>query len=371
MAKNSFIDKVIKGFNNEDVIKFSEKDGFTEIKSWAHSGSPTLDYNLKTFGFPTGIIEIAGKSRSGKTTLGLMGMKNFMKENPETGVCVILSSENRDNKDYALQLGIDTTRIIIMKIRYVEKMFLMVKKLMSDVEKVFKEEKLGVPKYYFMWDSLGATLSKSELDTMEENTQTLSKKFDKGDDITDLKHEKVGAFAKSAKMFAKFLMGEMYNRTIHFIMLNHQYDTIGGTGGRKSTGGEWVELLPCLRISTTLIGHEKVDDVEIAQITKVKVVKNDFGSRKSTEIRILLGYGVVLSDEDIDYAIEKGILTKVSAKKISFMNEKMKWSSLREFTNLYFNNDKLLPALHNKIMKSRRADLMAEKAKLKGGNEDE
>ena len=65
----------IKVFANfEDVIKFEDKDGFKEIKSWAHTGSPTLDYNLRTFGLPTGIIEIAGRSRSGKTTLGLVAM---------------------------------------------------------------------------------------------------------------------------------------------------------------------------------------------------------------------------------------------------------------------------------------------------------
>ena len=64
--KNNIIDAIVKKFNNEDVIKFADKDGFKEVKSWAHTGSPTLDFNLNTFGLPTGIIEIAGKSRSGK-----------------------------------------------------------------------------------------------------------------------------------------------------------------------------------------------------------------------------------------------------------------------------------------------------------------
>lgn len=358
--KNNIVDDIVKRFNNEDVIKFADKDGFKEIKSWSHTGSPTLDFNLRTFGLPTGIIEIAGKSRSGKTTLGLMGMKSFLKENPEDGIAVILSSENRDNKDYALQLGIDVNKIIIVKVRYVEKMFMMVKKLLDDIDEIFKEKKMGKPKFFFLWDSLGATLSKSELDTMEENTETLSKKFDKGDDIGDLKHEKIGAFAKSAKMFAKFLMGEMYSRVIHFVMLNHQYDTIGGMGrsSRKSTGGEWVELLPCLRLSMGLKGHERIDDEEVAQITEVKVVKNDFGSRKRTDIRILLGYGIILSDDDINYALESGILKKEGAKKISFMNGKLKWSTPREFFKLYRDGDKFLLILHTKIKNSMQKDLL-------------
>ena len=80
------IDKLVKRFDNENIIKFSEKDAFADMKSWAHSGSPELDFNLGTFGFPQGIVEIAGASRGGKTTLALEAMKNFQKENKEDGV---------------------------------------------------------------------------------------------------------------------------------------------------------------------------------------------------------------------------------------------------------------------------------------------
>lgn len=369
----SLIDKIVQKFNNSDVIKFSDKDSFTECKSWCHTGSPTLDYNLKTFGLPTGIIEIAGKSRSGKTTLGLMAMKYFLKENPDNGIAVILSSENRDNKDYALQLGMDVDKIIIVKIRYVEKMFMMVKKLLEDVDEMFEKENLGKAKFFFLWDSLGATLSKSELETMEENTEMMSKKFDRGEDISDLKHEKVGAFAKSAKMFSKFILGEMYSRVIHFVMLNHQYDSIGGMGvaTRVSTGGEWVQLMPCIRLSMKLIGHEKIDDEEVAQITEVKVVKNDFGSRKKTNIRILLGYGIILSDDDIEYALENGILQKEGVKKISFMNGKLCWKSPRELFGLYYTHNKYLSVLHTKIKSAMQKDLMKEKSNMRNKEESD
>lgn len=357
--KNNLIDKIVKKFNSDDVIKFSDKDGFSEVKSWAHTGSPTLDYNLRTFGLPTGIIEIAGKSRSGKTTLGLMAMKYFLKENPDNGVAVILSSENRDNKDYALQLGLPVNQIIIVKIRYVEAMFLQVKKLITDAKEVLKAEKL-TPKFFFLWDSLGATLSKSELETMEENTKRLDKELQKGTDVEDieLKNEKMMAFAKEAKKFAKFIMSEMYSNIMHFVMLNHQYEqSTMGISTRKSTGGEWVSLMPTIRLSMNLKSHEKIDDVEVAQISEVKVIKNDFGSRKKTDIRILLGYGIILSNEDIEYACEVGILKKEGVKKVSFLNGKLTWSSPRELFKHYYDNNKLLTVLHSKIKKSMQNDL--------------
>ena len=374
MSKN-IIDRIVKKFNSEDVIKFSDKDGFKDIKSWAHTGSPTLDYNLHTFGIPTGIVEIAGMSRSGKTTLGLIAMKNFLKENQEDGIAVILSSENRDNKDYALQLGLPVNRIIIVKVKYVEAMFMQVKKLVMDADEIMKEDKMK-PKFFFLWDSLGATLSKSELDTMEENTKRLEKELQRGSEVEDieLKNEKMMAFAKEAKKFAKSIMSEMYTHVMHFVMLNHQYDnTAPGSfiTTKKSTGGEWVSLFPTLRLSMSLVKHEKIDDVEVAQITRVKVVKNDFGSRKPTDIRILLGYGIILSQEDIDYALEVGILQKEGAKKISFMKGKLSWSSPRELFKLYQEHDKLLIVLHNKIKKSMQNDLIALKKSLSNGIEED
>lgn len=356
----SIIDKIVQKFNSEDVIKFSDKDGFKDIKSWAHTGSPTLDYNLRTFGLPTGIIEIAGKSRSGKTTLGLMAMKYFLQENPDDGIAVILSSENRDNKDYALQLGLPVSRIIIVKVKYVEAMFMQVKKLIMDADEVMKEMKMK-PKFFFLWDSLGATLSKSELDTMEENTKRMEKELQRGTEVEDieLKNEKMMAFAKEAKKFAKSIMSEMYTHVMHFVMLNHQYEqsTMGVTT-RKSTGGEWVSLMPTLRLSMNLKSHEKIDDEEVAQISEVKVVKNDFGSRKKTEIRILLGYGIILAQSDIDYALETGILKKEGAKKVSFMNGKFSWSSNRELFRHYYEHNKFIKILHNKIRRSMQNDLV-------------
>lgn len=370
---SSIIDKIVKRFNSEDVIKFSDKDGFSAIKSWCHTGSPTLDYNLHTFGLPTGIIEIAGKSRSGKTTIGLMAMKSFLKENPDDGIAVILSSENRDNKDYALQLGLPVNRIIIVKVKYVEAMFLQVKKLIMDADEILKEEKLK-PKFFFLWDSLGATLSRSELETMTENSARMEKALSRGEEVEDfeLKNEKMMAFAKEAKKFAKSIMSEMYTHIVHFVILNHQYEQSNmGITTRKSTGGEWVELFPTIRLSVKLKGHEKLDDVEVAQITEVKVVKNDFGSRKSTDIRILLGYGIILSQEDIDYALETGILKKEGAKKVSFMNGKLSWSSPRELFKLYTEHNKLLNVLETKIKKSMQGDLLALKERLNQGIETE
>lgn len=370
----NFIEKLVKKFDNEEIIKFSDKDAFADMKSWAHTGSPELDYNLGTFGLPAGIVEIAGVSRGGKTTLALEAMKNFQKENKDTAICVILSSENRDNKDYARRIGIDVDNVMIVKVTFVEKMFLIVKRIIDETLILFKENKIKEqPKFMFIWDSLGATLSMSEKSTMEENNALLEKRMNKGEELTEMKHEKIGAFAKEAKKFAKYILAEMYDKTIHFIILNHTYDTITGMGisTKKSTGGEWVQYMPTLRLQVALKGMERLDDEEVAQITQVKVIKNDFGSRKKTDIRILLGEGVILSQNDIDYAIESGILKKEGAKKVTFLNGKLSWSTPREFFQLYHDRNKFLPVLHKQIQKAMQKDLLELKAKYNGDDVEE
>lgn len=363
---SNVLSKLTARFNSDDVITFKKKDGFAEVKSWAHTGSPELNWNLRTYGLPTGIIEIAGRSRSGKTTEGLEAMKYFLDENPETGLACILSSENRDNKDYAIQLGIDPSRVVIIKIHYVEQMFVRVSKFVKDAHALFDEAGFKEkPKFFFLWDSLGATLSKAEYDALRANVENMDKAAAKGEELEKLQEPKMMAFAKSAKMFAKGLVGLCYTNVIHFVILNHQYEqNVMGVTSRKSTGGEWVELMPTLRLQMRVTEMKKIDDVEVAQISEVKVIKNDFGSRQKTYIRILLGYGIILSEEDINYAVERGIIQKPSKTVYTALNGKLRWKSDRELYQLYYDQNPLLDTLGKVITAARHRDLREWRKKM-------
>lgn len=363
---SNVLSKLTARFNSDYVITFKKKDGFTEVKSWAHTGSPELNWNLRTYGLPTGIVEIAGRSRSGKTTEGLEAMKYFLDENPETGLACILSSENRDNKDYAIQLGVDISRVAIVKIHYVEQMFVRVSKFVKDAHALFEEAGIKEkPKFFFLWDSLGATLSKAEYDALRANVENMDKAAAKGEELEKLQEPKMMAFAKSAKMFAKGLVGLCYTNVIHFVILNHQYEqNIMGATSRKSTGGEWVELMPTLRLQMRVTEMKKIDDVEVAQISEVKVIKNDFGSRQKTYIRILLGYGIILSEEDIDYAVERGIIQKPSKTVYTAMNGKLRWKSDRELYQLYYDQNPLMDTLAKVITAARHKDLREWRKKM-------
>jgi RecA/RadA recombinase len=358
---SSITDKLIAKFNDGDVVKFSDKDIFKDMKTWIHSGSPELEANISILGFPVGITEIAGKSRSGKTTLALMGMKNFQKEHPD-GVCIILSSENRDNKEYAQQIGIDTKKVIIVKSKFVEDLFLKLQIQLNMISKLWDEDEEleGKPKVFIFWDSLGATLSRSEQEVFQENVKKLQKSIEKGTKM-EMDHSQPGAFAKQGKASMKNILSQIYEMDIVFIILNHTMAKIGGRGGRTSGGGEWIEYLPTLRLETILIENEKIDDVEVAQYTKIKIIKNDFGPRKETIVEILLGYGLVLSENDIKYALDKGILNLKGKTGISFLGDKLVWNSKRTFYQNYKDKNKFLPILHKRITNARHKDILIEK----------
>ena len=73
--------------------------------------------------------------------------------------------------------------------------------------------------------------------------------------------------------------------------------------------------------------------------------------------------------EDIEYALEAGILKKEGAKKVSFMNGKLSWKSPRELFALYENHNKFLQILHTKIKSDMQKDLL--KIKSSYGNDDD
>lgn len=356
----SIVDKLIKRFNNEDVLKFSDKDLFSEQNMWITTGSPSLDLNLNTLGIPAGLSLVAGDSRSGKTTLCLHLMKNFQRKFPD-GVCIILSSESRDNKIYAKKIGIDTDQVLIIKSKFLEDLFYKLQFAIDDTKAIWKQEKLkGKPKFFVMWDSVGGTLSRAEVKAFRENVDAMRKSLEKGKDKEAEIEVKMMAFQKEAKRLVKSLVAQMSEIDMCFMAIAHTGDSTNGRG-KVVYGGTWNEFFSTIRLQTSIYQHEKLDDVEVAQYTKVKVLKNDFGSRKATNLEILLSYGIILSEEDIAYGVEKGIIKKLSAKKHSFMDDKLAWSSKREFYLLYENGNKFLNILQNKLLAEAHKDVLEMK----------
>ncbi len=384
---NPFIAGYVRARNSNHTIRLSDRDLFVDAKGWIPLSIPQLQFNLGVLGMPYGLIEIAGESRGGKTSLMYDAIKNFQYQHGENGFVLILSSEKRDNKLLAQRMGVNTENVLVIKIRYVEQITFEVDQFFKYVVDKWKDEyREGRPHFFIGWDSVGSTISRSELDTLKENSERYAKLLDDGTSDEDWHkalesaNAKPGAFAKAGKELGKFLQDIAERHHVTVVMINHLIHKIGGRipNQKMSTGGTWLEYMPTLRIRMKEVQPIKdKDNLQIGQISEVAVEKNDFGSRRSTRVEIQLGWGFVLNEDDIAYALEKGLLVKgtnsngtVSSRKIQTPDGLVTWSARSELYALYRENPMLMDRLTRKINKLRHEDVFAERRGEKVNNQN-
>lgn len=352
MSKLDIIKSIGKKFD-KGVSTFKELDSFADATGWYSTGVPIADFKLSTLGFPAGIIEIAGPSQCGKTTFALHAMGEFLRSNPDNGFAVILSSEGRDNKEYAEKIGINTEEVMVVKSKFVEDLLLKAQSIQKEIQvKWLQSGNKEKPRFFFMWDSIGSTLSKAEVSTMEQNMAKMEKAQEKGGEY-DIDHEQMAAFAKQAKKLAKFMLANAFEYNTSFVMINHVHDKIGGTPGTKSGGGKWIEYMPSIRLKMAKISNIKGrnQDEVVGQVSQIEIIKSDYGTRHKFNVDILLGYGFILTEEDIDFGVAQGFIEAPSAKVRTALNGKLKWKSSHELHELYMNpkTANLVKILHRKI----------------------
>jgi len=107
----------------EDALYLDGDVGTVGACDIVRTGSPALDYALGIGGMPRGrIIQLAGKESSGKTLLSLLCMKSWLNENPDNTV-MFIDAEYTYDANWARQLGIDTSRVIVAKTNDAKKIF--------------------------------------------------------------------------------------------------------------------------------------------------------------------------------------------------------------------------------------------------------
>jgi len=324
-------------------FKFSDIDVFGDVDNWISTGSPYLDYCLKTHGYPTGIVEVRGASQSGKTTFSLEAMKSCISQYKDKAVVVILSSERRDNRALAKMIGVPLDDVLIIPTRTIEEVFNQLSRTVDKVKELNGDSLEGI-RFFFVWDSLGNTVSKAEADALQ-----IRKDNKKKDDDT-----KSAAMASAARAISLGLRGvvsltDEIDST--FFIINRAYNKIGGVG-KTSYGGTAVEFYPNMRIELARKEGVKVGDDEVGQITLVKTIKTDFDRPKQQfECEIGYGYGLVLCQGDIDLGIELGLLEKFGQNGAKF-NEKLKWKSRRELYRHYEEKNPMLNVFVKKLTKA-------------------
>lgn len=350
------LSKIVQRLDSESVIHFSDIDYFGDQKNWISTGSPILDYNLRTMGYPAGIVEVRGASQSGKTTFSLEAMKACINAYKDRAIVTILSSERRDNKDLAHQIGVDVDNVIIAKTRTIEKMFSEMSRIVDETNKIWKEAEIeGRPRFLFVWDSLGQTVAKQEAEALD--TRKNAKRGTQDED----KNAAMGAAARAISLGLRGAASLMDENEITFFIINRAYDNMGSPG-KSSYGGKAMEFWPTMRLELVRVESFKTGETEIGQRTQVYTVKTDFDRPKQKfNVEIGYGYGIVLGKDDIEFGIKHGILKKHGAYGAKF-NDKLSWQNRKDLYQHYENKTPMLKVLLTKLTKKAHELVEKERA---------
>lgn len=318
------IDKIIKSAKSrygEDVLLFDELDEFSAIKNWVSTGLPDLDLFLNTLGLPAGkIVENSGDPQSGKTSLSLHALKQVQKMD---GIGILISSERRDNKIYAKEIGIDTSKILVYKTKTIEDSF---SKIKESIE-LIRENSDDMPAL-IVWDSLGGTPTKAELNAKEDQ-------------------DFMAVAARVIKKNLRVVTQMIDDAQISLLINNQTYSKLGQMFGKKKTsyGGDAVKFHSSIRFEVVKIKTLKMTkngkDFKFGQTVRFEILKSDYSSpARTVDIDLLFGYGYVPSELSFDLALETGVLDKYKKGYVLVKIPKYKWSSKNDYYTLCMEDSK-------------------------------
>lgn len=269
----------LKGVDDDSFAVASDPiAALAPVSEFLPTGVFALD-RLIGGGWPVGrIVEVAAWEQVGKTTLLTQAIANHQRNG---AVCVLIDSESAQDPGYMRALGVDTDALIVAaaaegRVMTVEDVFVQIDRILA-VQEAQVSKGVAVPPMVIIWDSLGGTPSKAELEG------------DAGD-----KH--VASAAKIIKLNFRRLTQRLPGARGTLVFANQFYENIatgGYGGGKKSYGGSgvryhtslriWLSRIKALRLGDAPAGH-----VVQAELKKTRIVK----PAPPAQMGLLYGYGI-------------------------------------------------------------------------------
>ncbi len=282
------------------------------------SGSLSLDIALGIGGYPRGrIVEIYGPESSGKTTLAIHAVAEAQKLGLKAAY---IDAENAFDREYAANLGVDVNHLYFSQPDCGEDCLEIATKLISS-------GKIGI----CIIDSVAALIPKAELEG-------------------DLGDNRIGLQARLMSQALRKMVGIVKRSNCLCIFINQIREKIGIMFGNPetTTGGNALKFYASMRLEIRRSSQVKDGDEAIANLTKVKVVKNKCAPPfKKAEFEITYGHGINKLGEILDKAIEFDIVHK-SGSWFSYDDTKL-GQGRQSVLNILEDNSELVEELEDII----------------------
>lgn len=331
MAKKDVINKEFDNDNElESVLKEIKKQygegtvmllGESEVMDIESipSGSLSLDCALGIGGYPKGrIVEIYGPESCGKTTLAIHAVAEAQKMGLKAAY---IDAENAFDREYAAALGVDVNRLYFAQPDCGEDCLEIATKLISS-------GKIGI----CVIDSVAALIPRAELEGAMGDAR-------------------IGLQARLMSQALRKMVGIIKKSNCLCIFINQIREKIGVLFGNPetTTGGNALKFYASIRLEVRKSTQVKDGDEAIANLTKVKVVKNKCAPPfRKAEFEIVFGKGINRFGEILDKAIDFDIIHK-SGSWFSYGEVKL-GQGRQAVSDLLNDNPELLEEIEQKVI---------------------
>lgn len=274
------ISKIEKTYGKGSIMVLGEGNLVQEIDV-IPSGSLAIDIASGVGGYPRGrIIEIYGPESSGKTTIALHAIASVQKLG---GIAAFVDAEHALDLNYAKNLGIDLSELLVSQPDYGEQ-------ALDIVDELVRSNAVDL----IVVDSVAALVPRAEIEGAMGDAQ-------------------IGLQARLMSQALRKLAGNVNKSKVVVIFINQTRMKIGVMYGNPetTTGGVALKFYATMRIEVRSAGKIVEGNEHIGNEVNIKFVKNKVAPPfRTASVDIIYGKGIVRENELFNIAVNEGLIDR-------------------------------------------------------------